>query len=59
MHAQRLELAQQENDAKWATLGIYVWPNPIVFDTYAEEVAHLKDWYSRRMAWLDTALNQL
>lgn len=58
-HAQRLDLAQQENDDKWGTIGIYVWPNPVVYDTYAKEVTHLKDWYTTRMSWLDTAINQL
>ena len=55
----KLNLAQQENDNKWETLGKYVWPNPVVFDTYTEEVAHLKTWYSQRMTWLDGALNNL
>jgi spore coat protein CotH len=58
-YADKLNLAQQENDAKWETLGKYVWPNPLVFDTYSEEVTHLKTWYSQRMAWLDDALNHL
>ncbi len=58
-HAQRLDWAQQENDNKWQTIGIYVWPNPVVFDTYAQEVDHLKSWYIKRMNWLDEALNKL
>jgi hypothetical protein len=58
-YADKLNLAQQENDLKWGTLGTYVWPNPLVFDTYTEEVLHLKTWYSQRMAWLDGALNNL
>jgi spore coat protein CotH len=58
-YADKLNLAQQENDAKWETLGKYVWPNPVVFDTYGEEVTHLKTWYSQRMTWLDSALNNL
>ena len=58
-YANKLNLAQQENDAKWNTLGIYVWPNPVVFDTYSEEVNRLKTWYTQRMTWLDSALNNL
>ena len=58
-YADKLNLAQQENDLKWGTLGTYVWPNPLVFDTYSEEVTHLKTWYSQRMNWLDGALNNL
>jgi hypothetical protein len=58
-HANRLDWAQQENDSKWQTLGEYVWPNPVVFDTYSEEVEHLKSWYSQRMNWLDNAITDL
>lgn len=58
-YAIKLNLAQQENDSKWGTLGEYVWPNPVVFDTYNEEVTYLKTWYSQRMTWLDSALKNL
>ena len=58
-YAVKLNLAQQENDDKWGTLGMYVWPNPIVFDTYSKEVEHMKTWYSQRMTWLHGALNNL
>ena len=26
------------NDDKWQTIGAYAWPNPVIFDTYQEEV---------------------
>jgi hypothetical protein len=58
-YAEQLRWAQQENDDKWQTLGTYVWPNPVVFDTYQEEVEHLKSWYINRMAWLEEALATL
>jgi len=58
-YADKLNLAQQENDDKWETLGIYVWPNPIWYNTYSEEITHLKTWYSKRMTWLEGALNDL
>jgi spore coat protein CotH len=58
-YAIKLNVAQQENDDKWKTLGKYVWPNPVAFDTYNEEVTHLKTWYSQRMTWLDGALKDL
>ena len=58
-YAQQLQWAQQENDNKWQTLGIYVWPNPVIFDTYQEEVDHMKAWYVDRMTWLDNALTDL
>jgi beta-glucanase (GH16 family)/spore coat protein CotH len=58
-YAAQLKWAQQENNDKWQTIGSYVWPNPVVYDTYQEEVEHLKDWYVRRMNWLDVALDGL
>ena len=58
-YAERLNWAQKENDKKWQTIGVYVWPNPVVYDTYAEEVEHLKSWYIARMDWLDVELNKL
>ena len=59
IYAEQLQWAQQENDSKWQTIGQYVWLNPIVFDTYQEEVDHMKAWYIGRMVWLDGALSNL
>lgn len=47
-----LERSQTFNDDIWQSLGMYVWPNPVWFNTYAEEVNHLKQWLSTRMNWL-------
>lgn len=58
-HAERLQWAQQENDERWQTIGIYVWPNPVIYDTYDQEVEHMKNWYIERMNWLNEALNLL
>ena len=58
-YAEKLKWAQAENNEKWETLGRYVWPNPVVYDTYQEEVEHLKNWYQERMDWLDEAFNEL
>lgn len=58
-YANYLKYAQDENDAKWNVLGNYVWPNPVVYNTYQEEVNHLKNWYTERMNWLSTAYNSL
>lgn len=58
-YANYLSLAQQENDAKWDIIGNYAWPNPVVYDTYEEEVEHLKNWYIERMNWLETEFNAL
>ena len=59
VYAEKLKWAQAENDQKWQTLGKYVWPNPVIYDTYQEEVDHLKNWYLARMQWLEQAFNDL
>jgi spore coat protein CotH len=58
-YAEKLKWAQEENDDKWQTIGVYVWPNPVIFDTYQEEVDHMKAWYKTRMDWLESALDDL
>jgi spore coat protein CotH len=58
-HANYLKWAQEENNKKWNTIGVYVWPNPVVLSTYDAEVNQLKTWYSQRMIWLGTAFNSL
>jgi CotH kinase protein len=58
-YASQLNLAQKENDNRWNIIGNYAWPNPIVYNTYEEEVEHLKEWYTKRMNWLDTAYKAL
>ena len=58
-YAEKLKWSQKENNDKWELFGEYVWPNPVYFDSHAEEVAHLKSWYQARMDWLETALNAL
>lgn len=47
------------NFKKWNILGTYVWPNLYYYPTYDEEVAYLKDFYTTRVAWLDTELHIL
>ncbi|MDP3312082.1 CotH kinase family protein [Lutibacter sp.] len=59
LHSNYLKWAQKENNTKWNLIGNYVWPNPVVFNTYEGEVAHLKSWYSNRMNWLYTAFNNM
>ncbi len=58
-YANYLSLAQKENDDKWDIIGNYAWPNPVVYNTYEEEVEHLKNWYIKRMNWLDIAFKNL
>lgn len=47
------------NFQKWRILGTYVWPNVSTPSTYDGEISYLKDFYTRRVAWLDTELHKL
>jgi hypothetical protein len=51
-YADKLNLAQQENDTKWNTLGNYIWPNPSVFDTYSEEVNQHENMVCAKNDWV-------
>ena len=54
--ASRLEEAQTRNFRRWPVLGVEVWPNVFVGETYAEEVEYLKRWVRARALWLDGGL---
>lgn len=45
--------AVERNFERWPVLGRYVWPNPIVHNTYEEEVEYLRTFLLRRLAWMD------
>ena len=47
------------NFKKWNILTRYVWPNAKVPGSYAGEIEYLKDFYKTRLAWLNTAINEL
>lgn len=51
--------AQKRNFEKWDILDEYVWPNLVCMNTYQGEVDYLKDFYLRRLKWIDTNLNAL
>jgi spore coat protein CotH len=48
-----LKDGQVRNFQTWKILGKYVWPNPVVKATYAEEITYLRTWLTDRVAWLD------
>lgn len=54
--------AADRNFARWDVLGEYVWPNDDGHEdreTYADEVAYLRDWVLARAAWMDRAVGEL
>lgn len=57
--ANELKYAQEENNDRWDIYGNWIWPNPVVYNSHQEEVDHLKNWFTQRMAWLDGAFNEM
>lgn len=53
----QLEGPQTRNFERWPVLGIYVWPNVYIGDTYKSEVDYLRGWLMDRMAWMDQAFD--
>lgn len=51
--------AARKNFDRWPVLGIYVWPNNFVGDTYASEVNYLKSFIENRLTWLDSEITAL
>ncbi len=49
--------AAPRNFTRWAVLGQYIWPNPYVGRTYADEIRYMTDWIVARLAWMDRALS--
>lgn len=54
-----LYLENCKNYERWETLGEYVWPNHVYYETYQEELDHLVEWFDTRMEWLNVAINDL
>ena len=49
-----LSEAQVRNYQKWTgVIGSYVWPNYFIGSSYAAEVTWMKDWLTKRLAFLD------
>ena len=45
--------AQERNSTAWPRWGRHVWPNYYVANSYDEEISYLKDWISKRLAFMD------
>lgn len=48
-----LEEPAQRNYDRWPILGVYVWPNNFIGNTYQEELTYMKNWILDRTAWMD------
>ena len=45
--------APDRNYEKWPILGIYIWPNSFIGNTYQEELDFLNQWLMGRLEWMD------
>ena len=55
--ARLIDDAQERNFQRWDILGTYVWPNMVVTGKYSSEVAYMKDFYTKRLEWMNKAVN--
>ena len=51
-----LAVIEARDQAKWGTLGVYIWPNYFIGDTWQEELDYLEEWLLERSQWLDATL---
>ena len=48
--------AADRNFTRWPVLGVRLFGNTFVFDTWEEEVQFLRDFLTDRLAWMDAQL---
>lgn len=48
-----LDEAQKRNFERWPILGMTINPNWFLADTYAGEVAWMREWIEKRLAWME------
>ncbi len=59
LSAEALEYSVQENENKWHTLNVRVWPNYKVMGSYPAEVQELKDWLNTRLDWMKSEFDKM
>jgi len=52
-------VAANNNFIRWPVLGIYIWPNNFVGNTYQQELGYMTDWIEDRLQWMDTEIEGL
>ncbi|MEJ2495791.1 MAG: CotH kinase family protein, partial [Ignavibacteriaceae bacterium] len=52
-----LDEASVRNFTRWPILGIYIWPNAFIGNSYQEEIEYLRTWLNNRIYWIDNTLN--
>lgn len=54
--ANELGDAPARNFDRWPVLGVPIWPNAFVGETYQQEVDYLKQWVVNRAEWMDAEM---
>jgi hypothetical protein len=62
-----LRIAEKRNFERWPTLGKRLWPNcpipgsnpPAYYQTWEDEVSHLRSWTDARLLWMDAHIAEL
>lgn len=54
-----LQEAQVRNYTKYDVLDEYVWPNGYIGGTYENEIDWLKNWFARRINWMDANIENI
>lgn len=54
--AGELDQSQRLNFIRWPIMNTKVHQNPVIWGSYAKEVKNVKDYLSRRLAWMDRKL---
>jgi len=52
-----IDEASERNFIRWPILGIYIWPNAFIGNSYEEEIEYLRTWLNNRIYWIDNTLN--
>lgn len=48
--------AVDRNFNRWPVLGVQVWRNHFVGQTYDEEIQYIREWLDQRLTWMDSEL---
>jgi hypothetical protein len=48
-----LDESKTRNFERWPVLGVWVWPNYYVGQTYEQEINYLKNWIAFRLNWMN------
>jgi len=52
-YATLLDESKDRNFVRWPILGVYVWPNWFIANTFQEEIDWMKGWLEDRLLWMD------